>query len=406
MFEFNSKKIIAIVITLFILISAWILSMEVLVSLKKLNVVFVTLPYVLAIFALVLSVWFQHSRAFYAVAVLFFAVFLLSPTVRLNHRAIVNGYSLIIPAGFIILAVMQERGITSKFGLTKGCILIIMILVILIDASRINSRLQNMEPAALFFDNAGSVKGIPKLSILLYILCLCILLIKFLTQSSMMDMAFVGASLGSFIILHFTEYPEVLSIHFSAVFLIFIIALFQASYSLAFYDPLTGVLSRRAMEQELLRLGNKYAVAMVDIDHFKNINDRYGHKVGDDVLRMIASEIEKNAVGGKTFRYGGEEFAVIFLRKSAAEVFKIMEQIRYKIEKRPVIIRSPRRPAKKPRRIVFREVGTERVRVTVSIGIADKKERIQSANEVIEKADKALYRAKKSGRNCIRIWPH
>lgn len=96
------------------------------------------------------------------------------------------------------------------------------------------------------------------------------------------------------------------------MFLIFIIALFEASYSLAFHDTLTGVLSRRAMEQEILRLGNKYTVAMVDIDHFKRVNDTYGHQIGDDVLKMIASLINKNIQSGKVFRYGGEEFAIIF----------------------------------------------------------------------------------------------
>jgi len=400
MFKFEGKKAIIALFPFLILFLAWMLAMGILVSYNKLNVIFITLPYILAFFALVLCVWFQHSRVFYAVAVLLFTMSVISNESGLNQKALVNGISLIIPIGFIMLAVMEERGITSKNGLVKGLVFIFLTIFILIDAGTGNPALAGLKQANFAF-RLMEGKGIPGLSIFLFIVCLCVLLARFLILSSMMDIAFSGATLGSFIILHFAGYPDVLSIFFSAVFLIFIIALFEASYSLAFHDTLTGVLSRRAMEQEILRLGNKYTIAMVDIDHFKRVNDTYGHQVGDDVLKMISSMISKNIQSGKVFRYGGEEFAVIFPRKSPDEVIEQLDTLRMNIEKRPLIIRGKDRPKKKPKRITNRKKGEGSINITVSIGVAEKTEKTRSAVEVIEEADKALYKAKRNGRNCI-----
>ncbi|HAA26087.1 MAG TPA: GGDEF domain-containing protein [Ruminiclostridium sp.] len=400
MFKFEGKKAIIALFPFLIIFLAWMLAMGTPVSYSKLNIVFITLPYILAFFALVLCVWFQHSRVFYAIAILLFTMSVISTKNGLNQKALVNGISLIIPIGFIMLALMEERGIISKSGLIKGIVFIFLTFFVVIDAGTVNPVLAGLKQARFGF-GAVEDKGVPGLSIFLFIVCLCVLLARFLILSSIMDIAFTGAALGSFIILHFAGYPDVLSVFFSAVFLIFIISLFEASYSLAFHDPLTGVLSRRAMEQEVLRLGNKYTIAMVDIDHFKRVNDTYGHQVGDDVLRMVASLIRKNIQSGKVFRYGGEEFAIIFPRKSPEEVIEQLEKLRISIEKRPLIIRGKDRPKKKPKRIIKSRKGEGSVSVTVSIGVAEKTEKTRSAAEVIEEADKSLYNAKKSGRNCI-----
>ena len=128
MFKFEGKKTIIALFPFLILFLAWMLAMGTLVSYNKLNVIFITLPYILAFFALVLCVWFQHSRVFYAVAVLLFTMSVISSKNGLNQKALVNGISLLIPVGFIMLAVLEERGITSKNGLIKGIVFIFNIL--------------------------------------------------------------------------------------------------------------------------------------------------------------------------------------------------------------------------------------------------------------------------------------
>ncbi|WP_252891349.1 GGDEF domain-containing protein [Thermoclostridium stercorarium] len=143
-------------------------------------------------------------------------------------------------------------------------------------------------------------------------------------------------------------------------------------------------------------------LAIIDVDHFKKVNDRFGHQVGDEVLRMVASCLQKYARGGKVFRYGGEEFVIIFPKKTIKEVLPVLERIRNAVQKRPFIVRSPDRPRKKPKG-KLPPGGTEMVRVTVSIGIAEKNEKTRNRTdaEIIEMADKAVYQAKASGRNCI-----
>ncbi|HKN88528.1 MAG TPA: GGDEF domain-containing protein [Nitrospiraceae bacterium] len=90
------------------------------------------------------------------------------------------------------------------------------------------------------------------------------------------------------------------------------VALLQSSYAMAYHDELTGLAGRRAFNDTLLRLGSEYVIVMIDIDHFKRFNHTYGHEVGDQVLRMVASHITPVSGGGQGFRYGGEEFAVVF----------------------------------------------------------------------------------------------
>ena len=403
MFRLDSKKVIVAVVPFFILLIAWMLAMGTFVSKNELNAIFITIPYIFAFFAMVLSVWFQHSRVFYSVCVILFSVAVLSNPGRLNHKAFRNGISIILPIVFIILAIVEERGVISKHGLFKGLVVTALVLVVVLDSGNVNQMFGKLKPMEFMLRDVENVQGIPVLSVLLFFACLCVLLARFLLRSSNMDMAFTGATLGCFIILHFTGFPDVLALFSSALFLIFVIALFEASYSLAFNDALTGLLSRRAMEQEFLRIGSRYTLAMVDIDFFKQVNDRFGHQVRDEVLRMVASCLKKYVRGGKVFRYGGEEFVIIFPRKTIKETLQILERARRGIQGRPFVIRGPNRPKRKPKNGKLPPGSNEKIRITVSIGVAEKTEKMRNRTdaEIIEMADKAVYQAKANGRNCI-----
>ncbi len=185
----------------------------------------------------------------------------------------------------------------------------------------------------------------------------------------------------------------------------------ENSYSLAYRDELTGLSSRRAFNDAVLSLTPPYAVAAVDIDHFKSINDTYGHDVGDHVLRMIASKLARVGGGGEAFRVGGEEFTILFPGKNGSEIVDYLELLRLEIEGSSFQVRSevdrrqgPRPPErraelKKWSRRLLRGESTP-LSVTVSIGIGESQSRM-SAEETIIQADKALYRAKRGGRNRI-----
>ena len=170
--------------------------------------------------------------------------------------------------------------------------------------------------------------------------------------------------------------------------------------------PAAQLPSRRALNQALLKVGDSYTVAMLDVDHFKQFNDTYGHDTGDQVLQMIASRLADVSGGGKAFRYGGEEFAVIFANKSVDEAYPSLEVLRKKIEATPFKVRDHdrrERGKKGKKRQAPRPHAKKRVRVTVSIGATSSDGDGRPADAVLQAADKALYRAKNSGRNCTVV---
>ena len=156
------------------------------------------------------------------------------------------------------------------------------------------------------------------------------------------------------------------------------------------------------MDEALLKLGGNYSVAMVDIDFFKKFNDRYGHDVGDHVLRMVASKLTAVTGGGKSFRYGGEEFTILFPGKLVDDTISHLERLRKMVEQTRFVVRGRSRPRNKPEKPKKNRGSRRKVKITISIGVAERNERNATPEQVIQAADKALYRAKKAGRNKVK----
>jgi diguanylate cyclase (GGDEF)-like protein len=214
----------------------------------------------------------------------------------------------------------------------------------------------------------------------------------------------IGWALAAFALaLHFSAARGAPPLFFGAAGLVLIVAVLQETYRLAFRDELTRLPSRRALNERLKAIGRRYAVAMVDVDHFKRFNDTHGHDVGDQVLRMVAVRLARVGGGGQAFRYGGEEFTVLFPGKDADEALPHLEALRADVEGYRMAIRAADRPrrkrAGKRRRSVASTAPT--VSVTVSIGVAERSDRNDYPEAVIKAADRALYRAKRAGRNRV-----
>ncbi|MBK6728203.1 MAG: GGDEF domain-containing protein [Xanthomonadales bacterium] len=178
----------------------------------------------------------------------------------------------------------------------------------------------------------------------------------------------------------------------AAAGLLIVLGLLYGAYRMAFVDALSGLRNRRALDEALERLSGSYAIAMVDIDHFKSFNDSHGHAAGDIVLREVATRLRRHA-GGASYRYGGEEFCIVFEDRTQERADDLLESVRAAIEARAFRIRPIGRDGKpgKPKD----------VKVTVSLGVADRSDKRRTPKEVITAADKALYRAKASGRNRV-----
>lgn len=174
------------------------------------------------------------------------------------------------------------------------------------------------------------------------------------------------------------------------------------AYALAYVDTLTRLPARRAMERYGKQLGREYAVAMIDIDHFKQFNDTHGHHVGDQVLRMVAGRLSSIGGGGKVFRYGGEEFTILFPHAEEQMILAELERLRKAVGQKPFILRGSSRPRDRKGR-TRRGWGQNRQKatVTISVGVALKRSGERRVDEVRERADQALYKAKKQGRNRV-----
>ncbi|MFT0630702.1 GGDEF domain-containing protein [Pseudomonas sihuiensis] len=195
-----------------------------------------------------------------------------------------------------------------------------------------------------------------------------------------------------------------LQVMISMVMLMLVAAVAHEAYQMAFRDELTGLPGRRALNERLQRLGRDYVIAMVDVDHFKKFNDTHGHDVGDQVLRLVAGQLRKVGGGGKAYRYGGEEFTLLFPGKSVEQSLPHIEAVRMAIEQYRMQLRDPQNRPRDDREGKQRRAGkaASEVSVTVSMGVAERQAEQRTPQEVIKEADKALYSAKAAGRNCIR----
>jgi diguanylate cyclase (GGDEF)-like protein len=220
---------------------------------------------------------------------------------------------------------------------------------------------------------------------------------RFAVRQRAVEAALVWATAAAFLALGPVADDLATGVYLAAGALALVVALVETSYAMAYADELTGLPSRRALNELLGELGPRYAVAMVDVDHFKKFNDTYGHQAGDQLLRKIAGTLRSVAGGGRAFRYGGEEFAVVFSGLDVERASPHLEELREAIAETTFTVRAPDRPKKKPKEAL--PGSGKQAGVTVSIGLADSSGAGPTPADVIKAADEALYRAKRSGRN-------
>ena len=248
------------------------------------------------------------------------------------------------------------------------------------------------------------IENIPTISLYSFIIVVIFMILKFLRSKDIRNGSYIFIIISVFLAFISKESVPILTIFFTTAGLILLITTIEASFSMAYIDELTGLHGRRSLNETMSTLTKNYAIAMLDIDHFKKFNDRYGHKIGDQVLKMIATKLSEVSGGAKSFRFGGEEFTTIFSGKTAREARPYMDEYRLKLENTKFIVRSPKRrssTSKNRGKSASKERNT--ATVTVSIGIAEYGLNQTNPDKVLKAADKILYKAKRLGRNRVEI---
>ena len=189
---------------------------------------------------------------------------------------------------------------------------------------------------------------------------------------------------------------------FSIASFIHLHAIFRMYWQRVYIDELTQIPNRRALDEHLQTLSDNYTIAMMDIDHFKVFNDKYGHDEGDNALKLVGKSLNNDL--GNTFRYGGEEFFAVFEGRDCNNAFSIVNRARKKLAKREFFIRLPQKVRKSTsdKQRGKSKSKMKKVRVTISIGLAHSNG-IQTPSAVMKSADQALYKAKGQGRNCVVV---
>lgn len=367
-----------------------------------------SIPYAVVATGMALSWRFNRSKIFFVLLVLAMAYWSVGSLAdsytsffphSISSEFIQAVLCLLLPFNILVFSWIKERGIFTARGLVRlGFLLLQVVLVYLLwtyGGHRVVELLQfRLWPASPGFSTGISDPGIVLFGAALLALCYRAVVVR-----SSLDYGLIGSLLLLGYLLHVWN-ADVVIWAVTAAAGVLVIALVQDAYRKAYVDELTGLPGRRSMEEYFLKLSGMYTVAMVDIDHFKKCNDRYGHDVGDQVLRMIASFLKRVERGGRPFRYGGEEFAIIFPGKEAEEVVSALDILRESIGDNRFVVRSVFRTRHKPEVPPVRE-NQKRLGVTVSIGCAQVGADDHVPADVIKRADKALYHAKETGRNRV-----
>ena len=314
---------------------------------------------------------------------------------------------LLLPLNFSLVAVLKERGVMTFDGLLKVGIVAAQAFGVLWIAPG------NGPGSGALLDwsrRFGAGTGLPWIAQLSFAIGALALVTLVFRRRTKVEQGLLWALVAMFLSVTQIETgppgraSDALYFYSGTAGLVLVFAVLEHGYDIAYRDELTGLPGRRAFNDVMAQLGGTYAIAMCDVDHFKKFNDTYGHDAGDQVLRMVAAELSQVGGGGRAFRYGGEEFLIVFRGRSAKEAEPFVESLRRSIADRGFVLRSPDRPARQPGPAKeTKQTSAPRVNISISIGIAERSKRHSTPELVLDAADTTLYRAKEAGRNCVML---
>jgi diguanylate cyclase (GGDEF)-like protein len=308
----------------------------------------------------------------------------------------------LLPLNFVLFASFKERGVMTFEGFLLVGVVIAQIFGV-IWVHEANSDL--VDTFLRLGQRTGAWTTLSVLTVFAFTVAGLALLAFMIGRRTKVEPGLLWALLAMFLGANRMNSPEGHLIYSGTAGLVLVFAVLEHGYDIAYRDELTGLPGRRAFNLIMEQLGGTYALAMCDVDQFKKLNDTYGHETGDQILKLVAVKLSQVGGGGRAFRYGGEEFLLVFRGLSAREAEPFVESVRTAIAETGFILRGPDRPtmtaaARSPDSPQKRH---RKIEISISIGVAGRSRRHSSPELVLDAADAALYRAKEAGRNCVML---
>jgi diguanylate cyclase (GGDEF)-like protein len=316
-------------------------------------------------------------------------------------RIVYNAVCILLPLNLVVFSLVKERGFITWHG--KWPLGMILTQIIVVTVIGVWKQLGLSPYLEYSFIKLSLFDLIPMAQpgLLAFGAAFFILIFRYVQHRGSMECAFFWTLVSSFFALALGDIGPMSTIFFATAGLVLVISVIETSFNFAFYDDLTGLPARRAFNETLSKIGRHYTVAMIEVDSFKKINDRYGLIVGDQVLRMVATKLEKVTGGGLSYRYSGQRFAVVFPVKFVDETIPHLESLRKGVEIYSFILRGPKRPREKPANPEKYRGPQKRISLTIAIGVVERIDAKVKAKHVIKGADQALLNAQSEGGNQI-----
>ena len=348
--------------------------------------------------ALLISWYYDQSRLLCVASVVVGTVWIVQQLPTAANSAKFAAV-LLLPVNFVLFASVRERGVMSFEGFLKiGAVMAQAFGLAWL--GRTNH--QTLEALLGWGHRAVEWMWLPIPAIVSFGIAGMSLAVLFLVRRSSVEPGLLWALAAMFLGMNQMMMPDALLLYAGTASLMLVFAVLEHGYDIAYRDELTGLPGRRAFNHIMEQLGGTYTLAMCDVDNFKKHNDTYGHETGDQILRMVAAKLSQVGGGGRAFRYGGEEFLLVFRGLSAREAEPFVDAICRNIASTGFVVRGKDRPPKRPLEVRPRKNLT-RIQITVSAGVAGRSPRHSSPELVLDAADAALYRAKEAGRNRVRL---
>ncbi len=353
-------------------------------------------------FGLFFGWYLSSSRLILSLLVLAFvdrAVVLFPPTDPEPESAshvLFAATTLLLPLNLLAFSMIKEQAISTRRGVLRlPLVLIQPFLVLWLSLPEQGGIARTLQQPLLPMLPTGWTV-VPQPGLVAFAGALLLIGTRFAVEKNPLDGGAFWALVTSFVAFQGILYGWAPTNFLAAAGLILFLTLFQASHQRIYRDDLTGVPGRLAYQEALANLGTKYVLAVVGIDQLKQYANQHGKAVSEQLLRLLAPKVVGAAGSGKVYRLAGEEFTILFPRKTATETLASLEAIRKAVEQTTICLHGRDR--------VWEGTGTgdNALRATASVGLAEAGDNRSSLGLVTKAAYRALYEAKGDGGNLVR----